>query len=402
MHGAALATAAIRTISTRRHPRSPSLISRPAMENIERGAAALTRLLTPVQALATSGARAVETFELEGRLHVAIPQLALDIPGQAAAMNGGDSNTNTLIFRWDTDRFVACDALPVPGGEDAEFFTLGARRFLATCGVRSGRGPYSLDVEAVLYEHDGARWQRFQIFDVFAAKQWRFFTLGERHFLALAQGVTVEGTVPRHPRESRLYEWDGARFVPFQTFDGRGGYNWAFASAGARHFLAYADHVDGSQIHRWHDGRFEPMQTLAETGGRAFCFFEDAGTLWMVFANLTDTTRLYRFDGTRFEPVQTLGDAGGRELKLIDGAHGRYLVRVCFITGTPHDPQTSLMSQIYRWEHGRFELADAFPTTGGTDAAAFVVNGQRYLLVANSLTAEVRFRADTMLYRFDG
>ncbi|MGH8779210.1 hypothetical protein [Paraburkholderia sp.] len=375
------------------------------MENRDPGAAA-TVLLTPVQTLATSGARAVEIFTLDGHLHVAIPQLALDIPGQPAAMNAGDSNTDLLIFRWDAGRFVASDTLPVPGGEDAEFFTLGTRRFLATCGVRSGSGPYSIDTEAVLYEHDGERWQPFQRFDVFAAKQWHAFALGERHFLALAQGVTVEGVVPRHPRESCLFEWDGERFVPFQTFDGRWGYNWAFTSvgtgAGEQHFLAYADHVDGSLIYLWHNGRFEPLQTLDQAGGRAFCFFEDAGTLWMVFANLSGTTRLYRFDGTRFEPVQTLGDAGGRELKLIDGAHGRYLVRVCFITGTPHDPHTSLVSQIYRWQRDRFELADEFPTTGGTDAAAFVADGQRYLLISNSLSADVRFRADTVLYRFDG
>jgi len=205
------------------------------MANRDPGATA-AGLLTLVQTLSTSGARAVETFTLDGRLHVAIPQLALDIPGQSPAMNAGDSNTDLLIYRWDADHFVAADTLPVPGGEDAEFFTLGTRRFLATCGVRSGSGPYSLDTEAVLYEHDGERWQPFQRFEVFAAKQWHFFSLGERHFLALAQGVTVEGVVPRHPRESCLFEWDGERFVPFQTFEGRWGYNWAFFSTGAQHF----------------------------------------------------------------------------------------------------------------------------------------------------------------------
>lgn len=373
-----------------------------SLESMATSTATASRLLAPVQTLATSGARAVETFTIDGTLHLAIPQLALDIPGQPAAMNGGDSDTDALIYRWEAGRFVEAATLPLPGGEDVEFFTLGTRHFLATCGVRSGRGPYSLDTEAVLYEHDGTQWQPFQRFAVFAAKQWRFFTLGARHFLALAQGVTVEGVVPRHPRESYLFEWDGERFVPFQRFDGRWGYNWAFARFGAQHLLAYADHVDGSLIYRWTGERFEPLQRFDQTGGRAFCFFEDAGTLWMVYANLTGTTCLYRFDGTQFEPVQTLGEAGGRELKLIDGAHGRYLVRVCFITGTPYDPHTSLTSQIYRWNGNGFDLADTFPTTGGTDAATFVADGQRYLLVSNSLSAEVRFRADTVLYRFDG
>ena len=47
-------------------------------------------------------------------------------------------------------------------------------------------------------------------------------------------------------------------------------------------------------------------------------------------------------------------------------------------------------------------LAGQFPTFGGTDASFFTVDGQRYLAVSNSLTADVRFRQDTIIYRFDG
>jgi hypothetical protein len=42
------------------------------------------------------------------------------------------------------------------------------------------------------------------------------------------------------------------------------------------------------------------------------------------------------------------------------------------------------------------------PTSGGTDAAAFMAEGQRYLLVSNALAEDVRFRVDSVLYRFDG
>jgi len=77
-------------------------------------------------------------------------------------------------------------------------------------------------------------------------------------------------------------------------------------------------------------------------------------------------------------------------------------VRVCFITGTPHAPHTQQQSQIFLWRQGRFELVDEIPTSGGTDAAAFMAQGQRYLLVSNSLAEDVRFRADSVLYRFDG
>ena len=361
-------------------------------------------ILTPVQRLVTSGARAVEVFNIDGRLFAVIPQLARDIPGQAPGMNVGDSDVDALIYTWEAGRLVEHDALAVPGGEDAEYFEIGDRRFLATVGVRSGSGPYTLDSEAILYERNDDQWTPFQRFPTFAGKQWHFFSIGSRHFLALAQGVTVEGVTPTNPRESCIFEWDGKQFGLLQKLDGHWGYNWAFITFGGQHYLAYADHVSGSSIYRWRGEGFDVVQRFDEPGGRAFSFFIEQDTLWMVHANLMGETRLFQFNEARiqFDPVQSLGAAGGRELCLVDGAHGRYLVRVCFITGTPHAPHTQQQSQIFLWRQGRFELVDEIPTSGGTDAAAFMAQGQRYLLVSNSLAEDVRFRADSVLYRFDG
>jgi EPTP domain len=57
--------------------------------------------LTAVGRLQTSGARAVEPFHIDGALFVAVPQLAIDIPGQTPDINGGDSDTSLLVFRAD-------------------------------------------------------------------------------------------------------------------------------------------------------------------------------------------------------------------------------------------------------------------------------------------------------------
>ena len=76
--------------------------------------------LQEMQALATSGARAVETFERDGALHLVVPQLAEDIPGQAPSMTEGNSDTDTLVYRWDGAAFALHQRLPVPGGEDAD------------------------------------------------------------------------------------------------------------------------------------------------------------------------------------------------------------------------------------------------------------------------------------------
>ncbi len=63
-------------------------------------------LLVEHQRLATSGARAVLPFRMDSQLRLAIPQLAVDIPGTPPYMNGGDSDIDMLLYRWSGGRFI--------------------------------------------------------------------------------------------------------------------------------------------------------------------------------------------------------------------------------------------------------------------------------------------------------
>lgn len=359
------------------------------------------RLLNPIQTLGTTGARALATWRMDDVRWLAVAQLARDVPGEPAHMNGGDSDIEAPLFRMENARFVQGGALPLAGGEDVEHFEIGGRRFLATAGIRTGRGPYDLNTQATLYAWRDGAWAAHQRFDVFAAKQWRAFAIGERHFLALAQGVTVEGVNAVHPRTSRIFEWNGERFDTFQTVDGLWGYDWNHAHHGDTHFLAYADHVSGSSVLRWDGTRFVTFQRFEEKGGRTFRFFEAEGAFWMVHVNLLGATTLYRLEGERFIEAQQLGGAGGRELCLVESARGRYLVRVCFITGTPQAPVVERESQVFRWTGSGFTLVETFETSGATSALSFTEGGLRYLAVSNSLSADQRFGVASTLYRFD-
>ena len=147
--------------------------------------------LCELQRIPTSGARAVEAFRIGGRDLLAIPQLALDIPGTPAGMNGGDSNTELLILERRDGAYAPYATVPAPGGEDAEFFTIGDRTFLAAACIRTGSGPYEYDTESFVYEWTGERFELFQSFSTFAAKQWKHWTIGDRHFLGLAQGLAL-------------------------------------------------------------------------------------------------------------------------------------------------------------------------------------------------------------------
>jgi hypothetical protein len=359
-------------------------------------------LLRQHMVLPTSGARAACVYSQDGQVHLAIPQLAADIPDTVAQMNGGDSDQPMPVFRWSEGGFRLSASLDVPGGEDAEFFQIGSRQFLATASARRGKGPYKPNISSTLFEWTAAGWTAFQQFPGFLAKQWRHFSFENRHFLAFALGVTIEGVVPTNPRDSCIYEWDGASFVLLQRLSDAGwGYNWCHFTIGGRQFLAYADHTGTSQILEWDGMRFASFQILPGKSGRAFQFL-DGDQPQLLFATIAEETYALDWNGSGFDKGQVLSGPGGREFAYREIGTERYLVQINFIEGSPKAPKTDLSSFIYRWSDGRWTLAASFPTFGATDAAFFDTDGKVWLVVTNSLTAEIRFGQDTAIYEFLG
>jgi EPTP domain len=359
-------------------------------------------ILIEHQRLPTSGARAVLPFEVADSLYLIVPQLAADLPGTVAHMNGGDSDIGAPIYRWGNGRWVEQGLLPLSGGEDAEFFNLGRESYLVTAGVRSGHGPYNYNTEQPLYQWINGAWVPIQSFAAFAAKQWHFFRVGHRAFLALAQGVTLAHIEATNPRTSRIYEWNGRRFDEFQALEGMWGYNFESFEIAGRSFLAYADHIGQSVLFAWDGSFFRPLQSFAAKGGRCFRYFTADGGHYLAFANILGDSTLYRWSGKEFSPYQTLSGDGGREFCIVRSGSNLYVVQINFIQGEPSAPRTNLMSRVFKWSDPRLVLVEEFPTSGATDAAVFSDEGALFLAVSNSLTADVRFRTDTIIYRFDG
>lgn len=305
-----------------------------------------------------------------------------------------------LLLRRGETEYEPFQRIPAPGGEDAEFFRIGARAFLAVASIRHGKGPYEYTTQSQVWEWDGEQFTPFHAFESFAAKQWKHFTIGDRHFLALAQGVVVPGHEAEN-QPSRIYAWDGERFAHPQDVDSQWGYNWHAFDIGGHHFLAYADHVRPSVLYRWDGERFEAYQDLTGRHGRALAHFTAGGTTYLLVARLQSLSQVLRWDGFKFVVHQTLPGPGAREFAVVEGQDGTvYVVRVNFVLGTPADPTTALNSAVYQWLDDRLELVETFPTTGATDAAVIHDAQGPLLAVSNSLTAGIRFAGRTVLYRF--
>jgi hypothetical protein len=111
---------------------------------------------------------------------------------------------------------------------------------------------------------------------------------------------------------------------------------------------------------------------------------------------------LYRWEHGSFIRHQTLSGPGAREFALIDTHQDLYLVQVNFILGTPAAPKTDLVSYIYRWQDEMLVKVEEFATFGATDAATFSAEGRRYVVISNSLSRDIRFSENSIVYRFDG
>lgn len=361
------------------------------------GTALAADLLEEAQRLPFSGARDVTLFEMEGRQYLAIPQLAEDIPDTEANMNGGNSDVDSVVFEWRHGRFEEFQRIPSHGGEDIEFLTLEGQPYLAVCGVRSGSGPYNANSYATLYGFDGSRFYPVQNIATFAAKQCRHFSIDDRDFLGIAEGITAEGVTG--DANSEIYEWVDGRFEPFQTIPSKWGYNWTFFEQDGERYLVFVDHLDGWTIYRWQGAEWEAALSMVETGARAMTHFRIGDDSYFAYANLVGTSRLYRFTGDAVEEVQAFDGNGGREFHYFQVGSGHYLARINFIAGPRTAPVSSLQSQVYRWDNGAFVEVESFPTLGGTDAGTFVEGDDTYLVVSNSLNEQIRFRVDSVLYR---
>jgi hypothetical protein len=304
-----------------------------------------------------------------------------------------------LLLRQTTNGYQPFQAVSVQGGEDAEFFRIEDRLFLATASIRSGRGPYQYSTDSIVYSWTGSRFEPFQAVSSFAAKQWRYFSVEDQHFLALAQGV-VRPDIESPNQPSRIFRWDGESFKPFQDIPSQWAYNWHAFSLGGTNFLAHADHVTPSRLYRWDGGHFVVHQDLVAQYGRAFVTFQADGNHYLLVACIFSPPKLMRWDGAQFIEHAALEGLGSRELAVLHGKHGLYVVRINFILGTPTAPTTALTSQLYEWRDGGLVVVDEFPTFGGTDVATYSDERGTLVAVSNSLSQDLRFATDTVVYRF--
>lgn len=359
-----------------------------------------TPKLDLIQSLATSGAREVTPFSIKGEQYLAVPQLAYDILSLPPNMNGGNADADVLIFKRQDSKFKLYQSLPGHGNEGAEFFTMDNQAYLATCSVDSGpKPPFTNFTYQKLYRWDGKYFYPVQQFYGYAAKAWKYFTVGDKKFLALANGVTLPNTPKTIDRRSVIYQWNGKKFIPFQYFDTKWGYDFTSFSIGKEQFLGLTDHLIPSKLFRWNGKKFEDFQSFDKSGGRQFYFFTIGDKKFLALANINQPSTIYLWQNHQFKLFQSLPGKGGRSFLYFNQNGKNYLLKLLFITGTRQAPKADQQSPIYEFTNGKFKQVATIATSGAVKASLFKNGKQSFIAIANSLSKDIRYNTPSKIYQ---
>lgn len=355
------------------------------------------QLLTPIQYLDTSGAYELTPFTINDETYIAVAQAAQDIDRSPAQLSGGNSDVDVIIYKNRNEQFFAYQRIPGHGNEGATFFTIGTNAYLVIASNKSGpHAPFNYQTYSMLYRWDGQYFYPVQQFFTQGARQWHYFNLGDRHFLALAQGM---GKAQNQDNNSMIYEWNGERFMPFQPIPSLLGSSFKSFMIGKDVYLAFADQLNHSTIYRWDGKKFTTHQQIGGDGGRAFDFFSMGGKYYLAYANSKTDSVVYQWDGKQFILKHRLPGVGTRDFShfVLDEKH--YLVQINHSSGDALNPVTAQHSPLYEWNEDGFVVVQNLKTFGAVSARVFRMQGVLYLTVANSLNANLRYQVKSVVYQ---
>lgn len=364
-------------------------------------AATSTKLNTSIdlrtfQQFETSAARSVKYFTLNGTPYFAVAQFAEDVPGGNDGLDGGNSDTTSLIYQWDGKQFGLFQTLPSHGGRDFTFFQIGKDNYLALANLRSGNGPYNTDTFSTIYKWEGDKFKLIQNIETFAAQEWTPFQLNNKTYLAIANYAKKENGKPNFDIDSSIYLWNGDKFNLFQSIPTHAAFTWHYFDMNNQHYLAVANGTgESSDIYVWNGDRFTLFQTLPSNAGRDILHFELKKEHYIALANLENDSVIYKWDKKQFVPFQTIKGAGGRRFVFFTKDNQHYLVKMNYMVNR----KLVFQSEIYQWDGKRFVLVKEFQTSGATDADYFTMNGTDYLAVANGHKSENSFKVDSVIYK---
>ncbi|XP_017324923.1 thrombospondin-type laminin G domain and EAR repeat-containing protein [Ictalurus punctatus] len=243
-----------------------------------------------------------ETFDIEV-FH--LPSLGVFI-----ATANRDSSQGSVIYRWTNGRFERFQNINTYDAQAWKFFTVGKKIFLVVANSRRIDGKkFELSV-IYKWRMKKQRFVEYQKIQTHSARDWEAFRIQDDNFLAVANHR--EGEM-NHNIDSVIYRWNRQtrKFEINQTISTSGAYDWEFFTIGPYHFLVVANTFNGkstdisSTIYIWIGGKFQPFQYITTFGAIDWEMFQIDNRFFLAVANsqkLSDSsTVLYNINSTIYE-----------------------------------------------------------------------------------------------------
>uniref|UniRef100_A0A8C9R4N8 Thrombospondin type laminin G domain and EAR repeats n=1 Tax=Scleropages formosus TaxID=113540 RepID=A0A8C9R4N8_SCLFO len=144
-----------------------------------------------------------------------------------------------------------------------------------------------------IYKWTDGKFRLYQNISTSEALAWKFFTVGNKAFLAVANHRQISHYKNILKFQDVIYKWNpGNRvFEINQTIQTSGAYDWEFFTVGPYNFLVVANTFNGlsthinSNIYIWMDGMFQPFQAIATQGATDWEMFQIGNRTFLAVAN---------------------------------------------------------------------------------------------------------------------
>ncbi|NXK67400.1 TSEAR protein, partial [Sylvietta virens] len=316
------------------------------------------------------------------------------IPGVGlfAAVANRATPPGSAIYRWAEGKFVHYQNIPTCQAQSWKYFTIGKKIFLAVANFEQNERGQEFSV-IYKWSHRKAKFVAYQRISTHSARDWEAFVIEGEAFLAVVNHR--EGN--NHNIDSVIYRWNPRTglFEANQTIPTSGAYDWEFFTIGPYSFLAVANTFNGtstrihSHIYIWLSGSFQLFQSILVRLGRcsSLCLGRAATSSF-----------------SRPPSPQTFGAADWEVFHIGD--------RVFLAVANSHSYDSGMPapSNFYAINSSIYELnitAQMFVkfqdllTYSALDWEFFSVGDESFLVVANSFDG-FTFSVSSVIYRWQG
>ncbi|KAI1898301.1 hypothetical protein AGOR_G00070910 [Albula goreensis] len=269
-----------------------------------------------------------------------------------------------------------------------------------------------------IYKWVEGKFEPFQNISTFQAQAWKYFTVGNKMFLAVANSRAKD---QEEKELSVIYKWSSSRrkFLPYQTLETHSARDWEAFSINGEAFLAVANHRQGehnhninSVIYKWNPGTklFEVNQTIETSGAYDWEFFNIGPYHFLVVANTFNgfsthiNSIIYIWLGGMFQPFQAISTFGATDWEMFQIGDRIFLAVANGQKFYEKVPSLyAINSTIYELNMTTktFLRFQDIVTYSAVDWEFFTIGDEKFLVVANSFDG-TSHSLNSVIYRWQG